>query len=100
MLVPWLRALSPRWLPSRLRKSRAARPLARRPLAARHAPAVEPLEQRCLLSAAGTGLARLPLSFEANRGQADAAVRYLAHGSGFALALTDQGATLALRQGD
>jgi hypothetical protein len=39
------------------------------------------------------------LSFEANVGQADAAVRYLAHGSGYALALTDSGASLRLQPG-
>ena len=36
----------------------------------------------------------LPLSFEPNRGQADSRARYLAHGRGYALALTDAGATL------
>lgn len=30
-----------------------------------------------------------PLVFEANRGQADAGVRFVAHGSGYALLLTD-----------
>jgi len=41
--------------------------------------------------------ARLPLAFEPNRGQAQAAVRFLARGAGYALQLTDQGAALALR---
>jgi Beta-propeller repeat len=41
--------------------------------------------------------ARLPLSFEANEGQADSHVRFLAHGKGFALLLTRDKAVLALR---
>jgi hypothetical protein len=36
----------------------------------------------------------MPLRFEANRGQWNAAVRYGAHGSGYELLLTGQGATL------
>ena len=40
---------------------------------------------------------KLPLSFEANAGQADAGVRFVAHGSGFALALAPDAFTLALR---
>jgi hypothetical protein len=39
---------------------------------------------------------RLPLSFQPNRGQASARVRYIAHGSGYALFLTDEGAELAV----
>jgi hypothetical protein len=60
---------------------------------------LEGLEDRRLLSAGAELLGKLPLAFEANVGQAEASVRYLAHGSGFALALTDQGATLALNHG-
>jgi hypothetical protein len=59
---------------------------------------VETLEDRCLLSGTGASLAALPLMFEPNVGQADPAVRYLAHGSGYALALTETGATLNLQQ--
>jgi hypothetical protein len=59
---------------------------------------VETLEDRCLLSGAGASLAALPLVFEPNVGQADPAVRYLAHGSGYALALTETSATLNLQQ--
>jgi hypothetical protein len=62
-------------------------------------PQLEPLEDRCLPSGSAGALSQLPLTFEANQGQADAAVRYLAHGSGYNLALTDSGATLALRHG-
>lgn len=40
--------------------------------------------------------ARLQLSFEANQGQADDRVRFLAHGPGYTLFLTSNGAVLAL----
>src|SRR5262249_34577048 len=66
----------------------------------KHVPYLEPLEDRLLPSAAADALSRLPLRFEANVGQAEAAVRYLAHGSGYSLALTDSGAALALTHGD
>jgi hypothetical protein len=59
---------------------------------------VERLEDRCTPSVAS--LAALPLTFEANVGQADPSVQYLAHGSGYNLALTDQGATLDLSNGN
>ena len=39
---------------------------------------------------------RLPMSFEANQGQADAPVQFLARGLGYALSLTPTGATLTL----
>ncbi|MGH7813624.1 MAG: hypothetical protein ACREQI_06435, partial [Candidatus Binataceae bacterium] len=42
-------------------------------------------------------LGRLPLTFEANRGQTDARVKFLARGEGYTLFLTRTGATLALR---
>jgi hypothetical protein len=42
----------------------------------------------------------LPISFEENRGQADARVRYLSRGNGYSLFLTDKEAVLALRQPD
>ena len=38
----------------------------------------------------------LPLRFEPNQGQADSAARFLAHGPGYSLRLTRQGATLAV----
>src|SRR5215210_2053512 len=41
---------------------------------------------------------QLPLSFEANRGQADARVRFLARGGGYSLHLTDDEIALALRR--
>src|SRR5437867_12653186 len=39
---------------------------------------------------------KLPLSFEANRGQTDAQVRFLARGEGYTLSLTSQEAVLAV----
>jgi len=43
--------------------------------------------------------ASLPLRFEANTGQLDDRVRFLARGLGLAVFLTDDGATMALRTG-
>lgn len=40
----------------------------------------------------------LPLAFESNRGQADPAVRFVAHGEGYSLFLTDSEAILDLRK--
>lgn len=42
----------------------------------------------------------LPLSFEANHGQVDPQVQYLAHGHGHTLFLTPSDAVLALRTGE
>jgi len=39
---------------------------------------------------------QLPLSFEANQGQTGPSVKFLSHGSGYSLFLTDSGAVLAL----
>ncbi len=41
---------------------------------------------------------KLPLSFEENRGQTDAAVKFLSRGNGYSLFLTPTEAVLALRQ--
>lgn len=41
---------------------------------------------------------RLPLAFEANQGQTNAAARYLARGKGYTLFLTDREAVLSLRK--
>ena len=41
---------------------------------------------------------RLPLSFEANHGQSDAQVRFLARGGGYTIFLTDDEAVLTLRK--
>lgn len=46
------------------------------------------------------GLVRLPLRFEENRGQVPAKVDYLARGPGYALYLTQEGATLSLAKPD
>ncbi len=45
-------------------------------------------------------LARLPLAFEANRGQTDSRVRYLSRGPGYTLFLTGDEAVLRLRKVD
>src|SRR2546425_123026 len=44
-------------------------------------------------------LAALPLSFEANRGQTDSRVDYLAHGRGYTAFLTSSGSVVALARG-
>ena len=44
-----------------------------------------------------TAYGKLPLNFEANRGQTDARVRFLAHGSGYTVFLTGDDATLLLQ---
>ena len=44
-----------------------------------------------------TTYSRLPLIFEANQGQSDPRVKFLAHGRGYGLYLTDQEAVLALQ---
>jgi hypothetical protein len=43
---------------------------------------------------------KLPLSFEANQGQSDPQVKYLARGNGYSLYLTDSAAVLALTKGN
>src|SRR4051794_20254616 len=70
-----------------------------RPAATRRHPArlrLEALDERIAPSAAAA-YGRLPLAFEANRGQAAAGVDFLARGSGYALGLTPTEAVLALR---
>jgi uncharacterized protein (TIGR03437 family) len=47
-------------------------------------------------SAPRVDLARVPLAFETNRGQADATTKYLARGAGYAIALKQSGATIGL----
>jgi hypothetical protein len=78
----------------------------RRPAASRRCrPRVEPLEVRELLSGASAATAQLqaaygqiPLSFEANHGQTDPQVQYLARGQGYALFLTETEAVLTLQK--
>src|SRR5262249_31144273 len=48
--------------------------------------------------AAARNYGQVPLSFEANGGQTDPRVRYLARGNGYSLFLTDREAVLALRR--
>ena len=49
-----------------------------------------------ILAAADYG--KLPLSFEANQGQSDPQVKFLAHGQGYGLFLTNQAAVLTLSE--
>ncbi len=95
MSKPWLQSLR-----STLR---------RRHPAARRSPAAVPLnlerlESRTLLSGGSAGdqlqaaYGQLPLSFEANQGQTDAQVRFLARGSGYGLFLTPTEAVLSLQK--
>lgn len=61
-----------------------------------------PSPSRCPRSqrerACAADLAKLPLRFEANLGQFDERVRFVARDRGIALFLTDDSATLALRK--
>jgi len=63
----------------------------------------EPLEGRRLLSAGvgaggpGQAFGRLPMSFEANQGQTDARVQFLARGDGYGLFVTPTEAVLSLQ---
>src|SRR3989475_11329212 len=64
---------------------------------ARHPlPATEPAVATKATVQAAYG--QLPLSFEANQGQSDAQVQFLAHGRGYSLFLTPSEAVLTLRQ--
>ena len=47
-------------------------------------------------AARGVALTAMPLSFERNLGQAPGEVEYLAHGSQYAIGLSDRGAALAV----
>jgi Beta-propeller repeat len=66
----------------------------RRPSALLQASASGPARPSRIVAAYG----RLPLSFEANRGQADAQVKFLSRGSGYSLYLTSTEAVLRLRK--
>src|SRR5438132_2709638 len=82
--------------------SKAARHSARpKPGRLRYGLVVERLEDRCLPATSLTGLAaygQFPLSFEANQGQTDAQVNFLARGNGYALFLTPGQAVLSLQK--
>src|SRR5580692_12810093 len=56
------------------------------------ASALDAARHNAILDAYG----KLPLSFEENSGQTDSRVRFLAHGAGYTVFLTDQEATLRL----
>ena len=57
---------------------------------------LEVLETRCLLSGSVASYGQLPLSFEPNVGQASAGADFVAHGSGYALALENGNLSLGL----
>src|SRR5262245_42449457 len=57
----------------------------------------ENLEDRTVPSAVSDILGSVPLSFEANHGQADARVQFLSHGPGYGLSLTGTEAGLSLK---
>jgi Ca2+-binding RTX toxin-like protein len=88
---------------SRRGKARSVRSRSWRDLSAR--PRLEVLEDRTLLSGSGptsaavqASYAQLPLAFEANQGQAAVPINFVAHGSGYTLALTPGEAVLALQK--
>jgi hypothetical protein len=57
---------------------------------------VEALEDRTVPATVATNYGQLPLAFEPNVGQAAAGVNFVAHGTGYGLALTPTEAVLAL----
>ncbi|HZS09589.1 MAG TPA: SBBP repeat-containing protein [Blastocatellia bacterium] len=63
----------------------------------RQTASVKPARQNAAPARLGESFGRLPLRFEANQGQTDARVRYLARGSGYGLFLTDNEAVVRLR---
>ena len=65
-------------------------------------PMTDPLTQPAPATQARLSAAygQLPLSFEANRGQTDSRVNFLAHGAGYSLFLTPTKAVLSLKRGD
>jgi hypothetical protein len=94
----WLREC--RAIPSRTRR------LCRRPASDNRRSAgfrLESLEDRCVPASSTASIAQaygqLPLGFEVNRGQADAAVSFLSRGDGYGLYLTPSAAVLDLSTG-
>src|SRR5215208_1381984 len=57
---------------------------------------IKRLEDRTAPSAVTDSFGSVPLSFEANHGQADAAVQFLSRGPGYGLSLTETEAVLTL----
>ena len=61
-------------------------------------PLTLPGQSTAHLSATPADYGKLPLSFEANQGQSDPQVKFLAHGQGYGLFLTDRAAVLTLNK--
>jgi hypothetical protein len=59
-------------------------------------PPAKPAKPAKAQPALAANYGKLPLSFEANQGQTDPSVKFLSHGSGYSLFLTEDGALLAL----
>ena len=67
------------------------------PLAVAVGPASQPPDNAAAAKAlVAQNYGRIPLSFEANQGQADKTVKFVSRGSGYSLFLTDSSAVLAL----
>src|SRR6266404_5249962 len=97
-LKPWPGGANRNSAPAKAARHCSARP---KPGRQRYRLVVECLEDRCLPATSLTGLAaygQLPLSFEANQGQTDAQVNFLARGNGYALFLTPGQAVLNLQK--
>jgi len=63
---------------------------------AQNSRALEPLLKSSAEARVPSDFGRVPLSFEVNQGQSDSSVKFLSHGNGYSLFLTDQTAVLAL----
>lgn len=95
-----LRSMLARWM-HRTRKPYCRQEHARRREPFR--PLLDALEDRTLLSSGASlsdAYGQLPLSFEANQGQTDAQVDFVARGQGYTIFLTPQAAILKLQQAD
>src|SRR5580692_8445987 len=69
------------------------------PRSAAQPPAPPAAPSPAAAQAARASLAKLPLSFEENRGQTDSRVKYVSRGAGYNLFLTPDEAVIALRGG-
>src|SRR5438132_8986691 len=97
-LRQWPSGVNQNSAPSKAARRCSARP---KPGRERYGLVVERLEDRCLPATSLTGVAaygQLPLSFEANQGQTDAQVNFLARGNGYALFLAPSQAVLSLQK--
>jgi hypothetical protein len=68
--------------------------------AQKEAPKPQAAGQPAAEAQAAASYGRIPLSFEANRGQTDPSVQFLSHGQGYTLFLRQGEALLALRSGE